>query len=63
MTNFYNELQTIDPKNILPGTYFSLTWSEETDLSKIYGPNYETLLAPKQEHDPHSVFKLALPKI
>jgi hypothetical protein len=55
------EIRKTDPRNILPGTYISLDPQGATPLSKIYGANYESLLALKQEYDPEHVFKLAIP--
>jgi hypothetical protein len=56
-------LRKTDPGNILPGTYISLDPEGATPLSKIYGANYESLLALKQEHDPEYVFNLAIPAL
>jgi hypothetical protein len=56
-----SEIRKTDPGNILPGTYISLDPEGATPLSKIYGANYGSLLALKQEHDPEHVFKLAIP--
>ncbi|MCJ1263251.1 hypothetical protein MMC22_003121 [Lobaria immixta] len=60
---FREELLRSSPANLLPGTYISLTQPGDTPLSKIYGPNYQTLLALKREFDPQDVFNLAVPSL
>ena len=56
-----SEIRKTDLGNILPGTYISLDPEGATPLSKIYGANYESLLALKHEYDPEHVFNLAIP--
>ena len=59
--SFRQELLQSDPKNILPGTYISLTTPGSNTLANIYGPNYETLMALRRKYDPEMVFNLAVP--
>ena len=61
--NFREELLQVSHDNLLPGTYIALTKPGDTPLSKIYGPNYRTLLALKREFDPNDVFNLAVPRL
>ncbi|OBT84640.1 hypothetical protein VE02_05460 [Pseudogymnoascus sp. 03VT05] len=64
-TSLKNELLQMDPKNLLSGTYISVTRPGDVPLSKIYGPdsNFEALLDLKRKYDPQNVFSLAVPRL
>jgi hypothetical protein len=64
-TSLRKELLQMEPGNLLPGTYISLTPQGDVPLSKIYGPdsNYHDLLDLKQKYDPQNVFSLAVPRL
>ncbi|KAK6079409.1 d-lactate dehydrogenase [Seiridium cupressi] len=60
---FQKELLETDPENILESSYISLLGDEDTNLKKIYGGHYGTLLGLKRKYDPQNVFKYAIPKL
>jgi hypothetical protein len=55
------ELRAADPSNVLDTTYISLTPPGANTLSKIFGKNYETVVALKKSLDPKDVFNLSIP--
>jgi hypothetical protein len=60
---FISELRKMDPGNILPSTYISITPPGSNSFENIFGSNYETLLEMKRKHDPQGVFDLAQPEV
>ncbi|KAH6874906.1 hypothetical protein B0T10DRAFT_541011 [Thelonectria olida] len=58
-----NVLKSEDPDNILEGSYVSLGADADTDLEKVYGRHYSTLLKLKQKYDGGNVFKYAVPRL
>lgn len=60
---FMEELRKMDPKNLLPGTYISLTPPGSNSFANIFGTNYEPLLEMKRKYDPEGVFGLAQPEV
>jgi hypothetical protein len=60
---FIAELKKMDPKNILPGTYISLTPPGSNSSANIFGSNYESLLELKRKYDPEGTFGLAPPEL
>ncbi|KAK9775548.1 putative FAD-binding PCMH-type domain-containing protein [Seiridium cardinale] len=60
---FQKELLETDPENVLESSYISLLGDEDTNLKKIYGGHYDTLLDLKRKYDPQNVFKYAIPKL
>jgi hypothetical protein len=60
---FMDELRQMDPGNILPGTYISLTPPGSNSSANIFGSNYETLLDLKRKYDPEGTFGLAPPEL
>jgi hypothetical protein len=60
---FIGELRKMDPGNILPSTYISITPPGSNSFENIFGSNYETLLEMKRKHDPQGVFDLAQPEV
>ena len=61
--NFVAEMRKMDPKNILPGTYISLTPPGSNSSANIFGSNYANLLKMKQKYDPEGIFGLAPPEV
>jgi hypothetical protein len=63
--NLTNELLRVDPGNLLPASYVSVTPPGDVSLSTIYGPdsNYRTLMDLKQKCNPQNVFSLAGPRL
>lgn len=57
------ELRAADPGNILESSYVSLGGDDDSDYKKIYGSQYDRLVALKAKYDPTNVFKYAVPKI
>ncbi|CAK7230296.1 hypothetical protein SBRCBS47491_007538 [Sporothrix bragantina] len=57
------ELHDEDPDNILESSYVSLGSDNDSDYKKIYGGQYDKLVALKTKYDPDNVFKFAVPKI
>ncbi|CAK7231691.1 hypothetical protein SCUCBS95973_008004 [Sporothrix curviconia] len=57
------ELRDEDPENILESSYVSLGSDEDSDYKKIYGIQYDKLVALKTKYDPDNVFKFAVPKV
>jgi hypothetical protein len=62
-TSLWEDLQRIDPGNLLPSTYISLEPPGQRTLSKIFGSNDEEVRNLKEEYDPENVFDLAMPKL
>ncbi len=66
-TSLWQDLQHIDPGNLLPSTYISLDRPSETPgrgkLSKIFGSNDRAVLKLKEEYDSEDVFDLAMPRL
>ena len=60
---FISELRKMDPRNILPSSYISVTRPGSNSFENIFGSNYETLLEMKREHDPEGTFDLAQPEV
>ena len=60
---FISELRKMDPENILPGTYISLTRPGSNSFENIFGSNYEPLLEMKRKYDPEGTFGLAQPEL
>lgn len=56
---FYEALKKTAPANILPA-YLPLTRTEDVDLKAVYGSQYETLKAIKDQYDPDNTFRHAL---
>ena len=61
--SLWQDLQRIDPGNILPSTYISLEPPGQGKLSKIFGSSDEEVRHLKEEYDPEDVFDLAMPKL
>lgn len=57
------DLRESDPDNVLESSYVSLVGDGDTDYRKIYGSNYDTLVALKNKYDPGNVFKYAVPRL
>jgi hypothetical protein len=66
-TSLWQDLQHIEPGNLLPSTYISLHRPNETtgqdSLSEIFGSNDQEVLKLKEEFDPKNVFDLAMPRL
>jgi len=66
-TSLWQDLEHVDPGNLLPSTYISLDRPSESPghaaLSKIFGSNDQEVLKLKEEYDPENVFDLAVPKL
>ena len=66
-TSLWQDLEHIDPGNLLPSAYISLDRPNDTPghaaLSKIFGSNDHEVLKLKEEYDPENVFDLAVPKL
>ena len=60
---FISEVRKTDPRNILPGTYISVTPPGSNSFENIFGSNYETILEMKRKHDPEGTFELAQPEV
>ncbi|KAE9368178.1 D-lactate dehydrogenase [Stipitochalara longipes BDJ] len=60
---FIGELRKMDPGNILPGTYISITKPGSNSFENIFGSNYEALLEMKRKYDPEGTFSLAQPEL
>ena len=60
---FLDELRRMDPDNILPGTYISVTPPGWNPFVNMFGSSYKTLLELKRMHDPEGLFGLAQPEI
>jgi len=61
---FIEELRKMDPRNILPSTYISITKPGSNSFKNIFGPsNYEDLLEMKRKYDPEGTFDLAQPEV
>ena len=60
---FIGELRGMDPGNILPGTYISVTRPGSNSFENMFGSNYETLLEMKRKYDPEGTFDLAQPEV
>jgi hypothetical protein len=60
---FIGELRGIDPRNILSGTYISVTRPGSNSFENMFGSNYETLLEMKRKYDPEGTFDLAQPEV
>jgi hypothetical protein len=60
---FIGELRKMDPANILPGTYISVTKPGSNSFENIFGSNYEALLEMKRKYDPEGTFDLAQPEV
>ena len=60
---FIGELRKMDPGNILPSSYISVTRPGSNSFQNIFGSNYETLLDMKRKHDPEGTFDLAQPEV
>ncbi|KAI2464933.1 FAD-binding domain-containing protein [Annulohypoxylon bovei var. microspora] len=58
-----NELREADPENVMGSSYVSLMDNDDSDLKKIYGSHYDTLVALKNKYDPGNVFKYAVPRL
>jgi hypothetical protein len=61
--SFIAELRKMDPRNILPGTYISLTPPGSNSFENIFGSNYRPLLEMKRMYDPEGIFQLAPPEV
>jgi hypothetical protein len=61
--DLYQELTEAAHSDILESSWVPLTPTDKTDLKKIYGRNYETVMALKTKYDAGNVFKNALPRI
>jgi hypothetical protein len=60
---FMADLRKMDPKNILPGTYISLTPPGSNSSANIFGSSYKSLLELKRKYDPEGIFGLAPPEV
>jgi hypothetical protein len=60
---FISELRKMDSKNVLPGTYISLTPPGANSSENIYGSDYESVLRLKRVYDPEGTFGLAPPEM
>lgn len=52
-----------DAENILRSAYIGFLDNDEADLSRVYGSNYQVLLAAKKRLDPKNVFKNTVPNL
>jgi hypothetical protein len=57
------ELETEDKDNLLEGSYIALGSHEDSDLKRVYGRHYDTLLGLKNKYDPENVFKHSIPRL
>jgi hypothetical protein len=62
-TSLWQDLQSIDPGNLVPSTYISLKPPGQGMLSQIFGSHDEEVRNLKEEYDPEDVFDLAMPKL
>ncbi|ERS96827.1 hypothetical protein HMPREF1624_07036 [Sporothrix schenckii ATCC 58251] len=60
---FVRDLRAADPDNVLESTYVSLGGDDDSDNKKIYGAQYDRLVALKNKYDPKNIFKHAIPKL
>lgn len=61
--DFLADFRGTDQKNLLRGTYVSLTPEGTVSLQDIYGEKYEELIALKRKYDPKGVFKNTYPRL
>lgn len=60
---FRAELTNVDPSNVLPTTYISLTPPGAAPLSALYGPQHQTLLNLQEKYDSKGVFSKSVPRL
>ncbi|KAG0652452.1 Gibberella pigment 3 [Hyphodiscus hymeniophilus] len=61
--SFLSGLREMDPENILPGTYISVTAPGSNSFENIFGVNYKPLLEMKRKWDPEGIYALAPPEV